>query len=279
MAVRNRPPVAAADSARVTVGQSVDIDVLANDSDPEGDPITLVDVGEPAVGTAKIVGQAIRYTAEAGASGTDSFTYEIEAEGGRATGMVNVELEVPPPAAADDSATTGESQAVRVDVLFNDEAGIGQPLSISDVEDAPNGTTRIESDAIVYTPDRGFVGTDRFEYTIREQNGGTASATVTITVESPNSPPVARDDLLVTDTTSIVTADVIANDSDPDGDPLSITDLLDLPGEDVAIITVTEDNQIRFEPTGWSGFPPIRVRYRISDGRGGFDVATLEIKC
>jgi len=59
-------------------------------------------------------------------------------------------------------------------VLDNDVAGIGQPLSISEVGDAPNGTTRIDGDEIVYTPDSGFVGTDRFDYTIREQNGGTA---------------------------------------------------------------------------------------------------------
>jgi len=277
--VSNQPPVAVDDSARVSIGQSVDIDVLANDTDPEGDSIVLVGVGEPARGTAAIAGQVIRYTAAGSGPGTDTFSYEIEADGGRATGTVVVEIEAPAPTAVDDSATTAEEEPVRVAVLDNDVAGIGQPLSISEVEDAPNGTTRIDGDEIVYTPDSGFVGTDRFDYTIREQNGGTASATVTITVESSNTPPVAQDDLLVASLTIPTFADVLANDSDPDGDPLTIVELLDLPGADIAVITVTPDNRIRFEPTGWTGEDVIRIRYRISDGRGGFAEAMLEIKC
>jgi hypothetical protein len=277
--VSNQPPVAESDSARATVGEAVEIDVLANDRDPEGDPITLVAVGTPSNGTAEIVGQAIRYTATTLGSGTDTFTYEIEADGARATGTVVVELEAPPPTAVDDSATTQEGQEVRVDVLANDVAGLDGTLTIAEVADAPNGRTRIDGGVIVYTPDSGFVGTDRFDYVIREQGGGEASATVTITVESTNTPPVAEDDQFVTDTTTVVTIDVLANDSDPDGDPLTITELLDLPGSDIAVITVTDDNRIRFEPTGWPGTRSIFIRYRISDGRGGFDVATLEIKC
>ena len=276
--VSSQAPVAAPDSAQVIIGQSVEIDVLANDSDPDGDPITLISVGAPLRGTAEIVGQRIRYTPDASGAGSDTFTYEIESDGGRATGTVSVQVEAPAPTAVDDSADTEENQPVSVEVLANDLDGFGQPLTIIDVEDPSNGTTRIEGTAVIYTPEAGFVGTDSFEYTIREQNGGTASATVTITVESANTPPVAQDDFLLTNTTDTVVVDVLANDSDPDGDPLAITDLLDLPGANIAVITVTEDNRVRFEPTGWNG-RTLLIRYRISDGRGGFAEATLQIKC
>ncbi len=276
--VNGRPPVAAPDSAGVIIGQSVDIDVLANDTDPEGDPITLIGVSAPLRGTAEIVGERIRYTPDDSGSGSDTFTYEIESDGGRATGTVSVDVEAPAPTAVDDNADTEENQPVSVEVLANDLDGFGQPLTISDVEDPSNGTARIEGNAIVYTPETGFVGTDRFQYTIREQNGGTASATVTITVESANTPPIAQDDFLLTNMTDTVVTNVLANDSDPDGDPLTITELLDLPSADIAVITVTEDNQIRFEPTGWNG-STLLIRYRISDGRGGFAEATLQIKC
>jgi len=279
--VSNQPPVAADDSAQATVGQSVDIDVLANDFDPEGDSITLIGVGEPAFGTVQIVGDQIRYTANALGSGTDSFSYEIEAEGGQATGTVVVELDAPAPTAVDDSASTVEDTPVQITVLDNDAPALGQTLSIISVADAPNGATSIEGDAIVYTPDSGFVGTDIFEYTIREQNGATASATVTVTVTaaSTNNPPIAEDDLVVTIPSLTVIADVLANDSDPDGDPLTIVDVFDLPDPNDGIITITSDNKIRFEPNNWDGVNPIRVRYRISDGQGGFAEATLEIKC
>jgi len=270
--------VAAADSAQVTIGQSTNIDVLANDTDPEGDPITLISVSTPVRGTAEIIGEQIRYTPDASGEGSDTFTYEIESDGGRATGTVSVEVEAPAPTAVDDNARTEENQPVSVNVLANDLDGFGQPLTISDVEEPSNGTTRIEDTAIVYTPETDFVGTDSFQYTIREQNGGTASATVTITVESTNRAPIAQDDLLVTNINDTVLADVLANDRDPDGDPLTVTELLDLPRADIAVITVTEDNQIRFEPTGWDG-STLLIRYRISDGRGGFDEATLQIKC
>jgi len=276
--VLSQPPAAAADSAQVTIGQSVDIDVLANDTDPDGDPITLISVGTPARGTVEIVGDQIRYTPDASGAGSDSFTYEIESDGGRATGTVSIDIEAPDPTAVDDNASTDENQPVSVDVLANDIDGFGQTLTIDSVAEPSNGTTRIEGDAIVYTPDTGFVGTDSFEYTIRETSGGTATATVTITVVSTNRAPIARDDVLVTPIVSTALADVLANDSDPDGDPLTITELLDLPGSDVALITITEDNQIRFESTGWDG-SAFSIRYRISDGRGGFSVATLEIKC
>ena len=276
--VSSQPPVAAPDSAQVIIGQSVDIDVLANDTDPDGDPITLIGVSAPLRGTAEIVGQRIRYTPDASGSGSDTFTYEIESDGGRATGTVSVEIEAPAPTAVDDSARTEENQPVSVDVLANDLDGFGQPLTIIDVENPLNGTTRIEGTAVVYTPETDFVGTDSFEYTIREQNGGTASATVTITIELANTPPIAQDDFLLTNMTDTVVVDVLANDSDPNGDPLTITDLLDLPGADIAVITVTDDNRIRFEPTGWNG-STLLIRYRISDGRGGFAEATLEIKC
>ncbi len=73
----NRPPVAVDDSATTDRETAVVIDVLANDSDPDGDSLTLVGVTDPANGTAEIVDGAIRYTPDSGFSGPDSFAYTI----------------------------------------------------------------------------------------------------------------------------------------------------------------------------------------------------------
>ncbi|MGH1368912.1 MAG: Ig-like domain-containing protein, partial [Maritimibacter sp.] len=62
-------------------------------------------------------------------------------------------------------------------------------------------------------------------YTISDGNGGTDSATVTVTVtEDPDQAPVAEDDTATTPEDTPVVIDVLANDSDPDGDPLEVTE-------------------------------------------------------
>lgn len=89
----NRAPVAANDAAFGTPGQEVLIDVLANDSDPDGDTISLVAASAAAHGTVAIAGDAIRYTPAAGFTGSDSFTYEIQdSQGATAGATVNVTI-------------------------------------------------------------------------------------------------------------------------------------------------------------------------------------------
>lgn len=73
----NRLPVAADDSASTEAGRAVLIDVLGNDRDPDGDPLTIVSIDTPAHGTAELRDGRIRYTPAAGFTGTDRFVYRI----------------------------------------------------------------------------------------------------------------------------------------------------------------------------------------------------------
>ena len=88
------------------------------------------------------------------------------------------------PVAADDAATTPQGEPVVVPVTANDSDPDGDPLTISDVGPAANGSATIEPDgvSIRYTPEPTFSGVDSFEYTIADGRGGSAIATVTITV-------------------------------------------------------------------------------------------------
>src|SRR5690606_20189388 len=110
-----------------------------------------------------------------------------------------------------------------IDVLANDFDPEGDPLTIISVGTPATGTAVIAGNEILYTAGSTFPGNDAFTYTISDGNGGTASATVRVTgPPAPNQPPVASDDAAITDLGLPVVINVLANDSDPDGDPLLV---------------------------------------------------------
>ncbi len=89
----NRAPVAATDAAVTLMDQSALINVLANDSDPDGDAISLIAAQAAAHGTVALEAGAVRYTPATGYTGSDSFTYQIrDARGANSTGTVNVSV-------------------------------------------------------------------------------------------------------------------------------------------------------------------------------------------
>lgn len=92
--VTNRNPVAVDDAATTLAGVPVTINVLANDTDPDGDSLTVTAVSDPPNGTAVNNGNGtVTYTSECGFQGFDTFSYTIsDGRGGTATGMVTVRV-------------------------------------------------------------------------------------------------------------------------------------------------------------------------------------------
>lgn len=184
----NTPPVAVADTVATLRDQPVTINVLANDSDADGDPLTVSAIGTPLHGAATTDGQTITYTPNLSFVGVDSFTYTIlDGRGGAATATVTITVNGPPgsnqaPTAGNDSATTAPGVAVTIDVLANDADPDGDALTINIITPPSNGTAVVESGKVVYTPNPGFSGTDSFTYTVTDGKGGAATATVTVTV-------------------------------------------------------------------------------------------------
>ncbi|MDD3327751.1 MAG: retention module-containing protein, partial [Zoogloea sp.] len=129
-----------------------------------------------------------------------------------------------PPLAVDDPAfTTPEDEATTVDVLANDSDPDQDPIRVTNAS-APNGTVTVNPDGTLrYVPNPDFNGPDTITYTISDGKGGTATATVTVNVTPVNDPPVAQPDTAATDEDTPVTFAVLGNDSDPDGDPLTVT--------------------------------------------------------
>ncbi|HEY3282266.1 MAG TPA: Ig-like domain-containing protein [Armatimonadota bacterium] len=221
----NDPPVAAADSASVLEGQSVSIDVLANDTDPEGDPLTAALAAAPSHGTATAaVGGSFSYTPAPGYHGVDTFTYTAsDGHGGTATGTVTVTVYLPnrPPAAQDDTGSTTTGTPVTLPILANDTDPDGDVLSLVSVTPPAHGTANPSSRGIVYIPSPGFVGVDCFTYIVTDPLGALASAEVTVTVRPANQAPTALAQSVRTAEDAPVA--VTLSGVDPEGEALSFT--------------------------------------------------------
>jgi hypothetical protein len=129
------------------------------------------------------------------------------------------------PAANDDQATTAEdTPLINIDVLANDSDGDGDTLAIDGTPTADHGTVTVNADGTLnYTPDADFNGTDTITYAVSDGNGGSATGSVDVTVTPVNDAPVANDDQATTaEDTPLINIDVLANDSDGDGDTLAI---------------------------------------------------------
>ena len=275
----NNSPNAQNDSATTDQGENVSINVLNNDSDPDGDSLSISSVGNAGNGSVSINGTAILYSPDAGFFGTDSFTYTIsDGNGGSATATVTVTVNQvitnTPPVARNDSATTQQDQSVTINVLSNDSDADNDPLSISSVGSANNGNVHVNGPSVVYTPNTGFYGNDSFTYSISDGNGGLATATVFVTVNQviSNTPPVARNDSATTQQDQSVTINVLSNDSDADNDPLSISAVGSANNGSVQV----NGSTVVYTPnTGFYGTDSFT--YTISDGNGGTDQANVTV--
>ncbi|HSN34625.1 MAG TPA: tandem-95 repeat protein, partial [Ideonella sp.] len=263
--------------------------MLANDSDVDGDTLTITSVQGATHGTVAIVAGQVVFTPDANYNGPANFTYTVsDGHGGTASATVNVDVtpvnDPPTPrddnatGAAGDALTTPEDTALTIapaTLLANDSDVDGDTLTITSVQDATHGTVAIVAGQVVFTPDANYNGPANFTYTVSDGHGGTASATVNVDVTPVNDPPVAVADSLTTDEDAPLTiapATLLANDSDVDGDALTIASVQGATHGTVAIV----DGQVVFTPdANYNG--PASFTYTVSDGNGGSSTATVSI--
>ncbi|WP_019135425.1 beta strand repeat-containing protein [Cellulomonas massiliensis] len=276
--VSNTAPAAVADTAATDTGTPVSVDVLGNDGDPDpGQTLTIapgsltapVDGDGTTRGTVAVVDGEVLYTPPAGWAGTVTFSYDATDGHESTTGTVTVTVRNAAPEAQDDSATTDSGTPVRIDVLGNDDDANGDTLTVTSLGTPAHGTVRVvttaSGDVVEYEPEHGFAGDDTFTYVVSDGRGGTATATVRVTVR--NAPPVARADEALTKPGRAVTVDVLANDSDVNGDALAIVSVgtpTDASGATRGTATVV-GGQVRYTPpAGFTGV--VTVSYVITDG-------------
>ncbi|HNT78594.1 MAG TPA: Ig-like domain-containing protein, partial [Anaerolineae bacterium] len=249
----NDAPVAVDDAISTPTGMAREIAVLANDLDPDGDPLTLTVVGTPTSGSATIQNNRVLYTP---GSGVAVFTYTVSdgalSDTGRVTVTVGVENHAP--VAVDDTAATVADTPVDIPVLDNDTDPEGDLLFIAAVG---GEHTVIVGNDVRYTPAAGFTGAESFTYTVSD-GLLTDTAWVTVTVTAGNRAPVAVDDVIGTPTGVAREIAVLANDLDPDGDPLTLT-VVGTPTSGSATI---QNNRVLYTP----GSGVAVFTYTVSDG-------------
>ena len=216
-------------------------------------------------------------------NGEASFDYTIsDGNGGTAPGTVNITINPvnDAPVANDNNFTTEQDTAITIsetDLLENDSDVDQDSLQIESVGSAEFGTVELNLDgSVVYTPGSDFNGEDSFEYTISDGNGGRDTATVRVTVDPVNRNPSAADDSAIALENSplvIPGADLLSNDSDPDGNFLQITAVT--PGIN-GTAELNENGNVIFTP-GADFRGEANFVYAIDDGNGGTDTATVNV--
>jgi hypothetical protein len=186
----NQAPIASDD--RYTLPQDTKLAIpspgpMANDSDPDGDALTIELVLDAEHGLLDLSADGqFTYSPAAGYVGEDAFSYLVT-DGRLKSDAATVALEIVPanhpPIAADDGIAIQEGTTVVVAILDNDSDPDGDALLVISAAPAEHGSLILGEDgAVTYTPDPGYVGAETIRYLVQDTMGGQAEATLTIDI-------------------------------------------------------------------------------------------------
>lgn len=277
---QTQPPIGADDQVTVRVGDVVDIDVLANDSQPDGDEITLAHDLQRDVpsggGLLFAASNELRYLAPS-TPGNVTAVYTIEGEDGQtadaqvtiAVREADVTTNTPPvPETVTARVVAGES--VRIGVPLDGIDPEGDSVQLVGIATNPEkgsvsmaGADRLEYQAGPYS-----AGTDTFTYSVIDGLGARATGTVRIGIsersDGSRDPVAVADDVTMRPGGSI-TIRVLDNDSDPDGGELTVTAVE--PNDDAVTASVAEGGLVTVTPPDTAG--RYGAVYTVENAQGG----------
>ncbi|MBE3957981.1 tandem-95 repeat protein, partial [Vibrio parahaemolyticus] len=227
----NDAPNAKNDVITTEEDTAVTIDVLVNDSDVEGDVLSIQSASVPSEqGSVDIVDGKLVFTPAENFNGEATITYIVT--DGDLTDEANMTVTVTPvndsPVAVDDTVSTQEDTAVTIDVLTNDTDVDGDKLSIESASvPKEQGTVEVVDGKLVFTPTENFNGDAEITYTVTDGQL-TDEAKVTVTVNQVNDAPIIKVDAVESITEDAVSTDTVVatltvRDTDTPEDQLTVS--------------------------------------------------------
>ncbi len=286
-------PVANDDTVTVAQDSSandVTATLLDNDTDPEHDTLSVSGIASDAGGTADLLAGVVTFTpaTDVCGDGAGSFDYTVnDGHGGTDDGHVTVNITCTPntPPVATDDAVSGDEDTdlvlSRVDLVGNDNDDDGDDLSVTSLANPVGGTTALVAGTTTFTPNADICGTGAgsFDYTVDDGNAGTDTGHVVINLACSNDDPVADDDAggMVSKGSAGADYNVLANDTDVDGDSMTVTLVSVDPGQGTATIVGTGSNtKVHFVPAAAFEGQAI-VTYTAQRRHGGTDTGDLTV--
>ncbi|MCC2606111.1 tandem-95 repeat protein [Planctobacterium marinum] len=257
----NTKPIAVDDSVQLAWNSDIEIDVLQNDSDADGDDL-IIRSAQAKIGDVEITSTGLLYTAKIGFAGRDMVNYIIgDGNGGRANAVVTIQIKGNrAPGAFDDFAETDNITAIEIDVLANDIDVDGDVLTVISATANSGRVFVLTNNLVKYVPEPSYSGLDTVIYEVTDSQGASDTAVVSVFVDG-NENPVASDDSILTEFETSITVNVLANDSDPDGDTLFVLSAEAQYGN----VQINDDYSLTYTPaTSFSGEDIIT--YSVSDG-------------
>ena len=228
----NTPPEAVDDEFGIRPGRSTVLPVLDNDSDLDGDVLTASPTSQPAWGAVTVArsGRALQITGVSeDQSGSTSFSYE--ASDGIASAAARVQVTIHPYGQNEapvqlraSSVKIGAGAQIQYQALSDWRDPDGDPIYLKNAE-APEdlSTTFSEDGSLTITDQGGSAGPKTVVLTVADDQGGETRGELTVNVqEAGNLPPTANGDLYQAHPGETVTLDPLKNDTDPNGDPLTL---------------------------------------------------------
>ncbi len=282
--VDENPNVPEAENDQGSVLQLVptEIDVLANDSDPNGDELIIYEVSKQLpynhydISISEDSSKVILTSAYPLNIYFANFKYKVKEKntaGGYISdwATVNIDIVTNPdlPTAIGDEAIVVGGESVNIFVLNNDNDPTGEGLEIFEVSNPEMGTIAVEGDHIVYTANTSAQDIDQFSYTARniDQPYLWSSSSVIVNISPNPGLPVAVNDNVTGTCGQEVLIDVLSNDYDPDGAEIEIMSAQILNVSNMFLTLEIVDNALLLSPV--DGFvvnlPEIELKYRVRE--------------